>query len=144
MPITWRCCVALGRLAPSTGNCLSMRAVASVCSCYWPIHLQPYYQRLGFRVGDYPSAETYARTCFSLPLFPSLSNRSRVGCWMPLPTACVSRDCCEASVGSASGLGPVAPTGATAPHAPIARSRYRHREDWQRVEIMYRPLEKKD
>ena len=40
---------------------------------YWPIHLQPYYQRLGFRVGDYPSAETYARTCFSLPLFPSLS-----------------------------------------------------------------------
>ena len=47
--------------------------MASVQLHYWPIHLQPYYQRLGFRVGDYPSAETYARTCFSLPLFPSLS-----------------------------------------------------------------------
>jgi len=41
---------------------------------YWPIHLQPYYQRLGFRLGDYPCAETYALTCFSLPLFPSLSD----------------------------------------------------------------------
>ena len=41
---------------------------------YWPIHLQPHYQRLGFRVGDYPCAETYAHTCFSLPLFPSLSD----------------------------------------------------------------------
>lgn len=41
---------------------------------YWPIHLQPHYQRLGFQVGDYPCAESYARTCFSLPLFPSLSD----------------------------------------------------------------------
>ena len=39
---------------------------------YWPIHLQPHYQRLGFRAGDYPCAERYACTSFSLPLFPSL------------------------------------------------------------------------
>ena len=40
---------------------------------YWPIHLQPHYRRLGFAAGAFPNAETYARTCFSLPLFPALT-----------------------------------------------------------------------
>ena len=39
---------------------------------YWPIHLQPYYQKKGFKNGDFPHSEKYALTSFSLPLYYSL------------------------------------------------------------------------
>ncbi|MEI6828848.1 MAG: UDP-4-amino-4,6-dideoxy-N-acetyl-beta-L-altrosamine transaminase [Synechococcaceae cyanobacterium ELA445] len=39
---------------------------------YSPVHLQPYYRRLGFREGDYPAAEAYAHNSISLPLYPGL------------------------------------------------------------------------
>ncbi len=41
---------------------------------YIPVHLQPYYQALGFRPGDFPNAEAYYRGAFSLPLYPDLSH----------------------------------------------------------------------
>lgn len=41
---------------------------------YIPVHLQPYYQKLGFKKGDYPKAENYYEKCISLPLYPSLTN----------------------------------------------------------------------
>ena len=40
---------------------------------YSPVHLQPYYRRLGFCEGDYPAAEAYSTTAISLPLYPGLS-----------------------------------------------------------------------
>jgi dTDP-4-amino-4,6-dideoxygalactose transaminase len=40
---------------------------------YIPIHTQPYYQRLGFRWGDFPEAEHYYQDAISLPLFPALT-----------------------------------------------------------------------
>lgn len=40
---------------------------------YIPVHTQPYYQRLGFRLGDYPAAEAYYGEAISLPLYPALS-----------------------------------------------------------------------
>lgn len=40
---------------------------------YIPIHLQPYYQDLGFKAGDFPVAEEYYSKAISLPLFPELS-----------------------------------------------------------------------
>jgi dTDP-4-amino-4,6-dideoxygalactose transaminase len=40
---------------------------------YIPVHLQPYYQALGFRAGDFPAAEAYYRGAISLPLFPALT-----------------------------------------------------------------------
>ena len=40
---------------------------------YWPIPLQPYFRELGFGLGQFPNAEKYAQTCFSLPLFPSMN-----------------------------------------------------------------------
>jgi dTDP-4-amino-4,6-dideoxygalactose transaminase len=40
---------------------------------YSPVHLQPYYRRLGFADGQYPQSETYATSTISLPLFPSLT-----------------------------------------------------------------------
>lgn len=40
---------------------------------YIPIHLQPYYKNLGFKVGDFPNAETYYKQAVTLPLFPELT-----------------------------------------------------------------------
>lgn len=40
---------------------------------YIPIHLQPFYQKLGFRQGDFPVAERYYQRALTLPLFPELS-----------------------------------------------------------------------
>lgn len=40
---------------------------------YIPVHLQPYYRRLGFRAGDFPEAEHYYAEAVSLPMFPTLT-----------------------------------------------------------------------
>ena len=37
---------------------------------YTPVHLQPYYRRLGFREGDFPESEAYASNAISLPSTP--------------------------------------------------------------------------
>jgi dTDP-4-amino-4,6-dideoxygalactose transaminase len=38
-----------------------------------PVHLQPAYSHLGYRMGDFPVSERIARECFSLPLFPEMT-----------------------------------------------------------------------
>jgi len=40
---------------------------------YIPIHLQPYYQKLGFTEGCFPNSENYFYNAISLPLFPTLN-----------------------------------------------------------------------
>ena len=40
---------------------------------YMPVHLQPYYQKLGFSKGDFPVAELYYNNAISLPIYPLLS-----------------------------------------------------------------------
>jgi UDP-4-amino-4,6-dideoxy-N-acetyl-beta-L-altrosamine transaminase len=40
---------------------------------YIPVHLQPYYQALGFQPGHCPEAERYHGEAISLPLYPGLS-----------------------------------------------------------------------
>ncbi len=42
---------------------------------YSPVHLQPYYRRLGFHEGDFPEAEAYATNAISLPLYPGLQEK---------------------------------------------------------------------
>jgi dTDP-4-amino-4,6-dideoxygalactose transaminase len=44
---------------------------------YSPVHLQPYYRRLGFSEGDFPEAEAYARNAISLPLYPGLQDEEQ-------------------------------------------------------------------
>lgn len=44
---------------------------------YIPIHTQPYYQRLGFRPGDFPAAERYYDRALSIPLFPSMTDEQQ-------------------------------------------------------------------
>lgn len=41
---------------------------------YIPIHLQPYYQRMGFKAGDFPRAEQYYREAITLPLFAAMTD----------------------------------------------------------------------
>ena len=40
---------------------------------YTPVHLQPYYRKIGFNVGDFPNSEDYAINAISLPVYPGLS-----------------------------------------------------------------------
>jgi dTDP-4-amino-4,6-dideoxygalactose transaminase len=40
---------------------------------YIPVHLQPYYRKLGFELGDFPQAEAYYSEAISLPIYPTLS-----------------------------------------------------------------------
>jgi dTDP-4-amino-4,6-dideoxygalactose transaminase len=40
---------------------------------YIPVHIQPYYQQLGFQWGDFPQAEQYYQEAMSLPLYYGLT-----------------------------------------------------------------------
>ncbi|MFT6898248.1 MAG: UDP-4-amino-4,6-dideoxy-N-acetyl-beta-L-altrosamine transaminase [Paraglaciecola sp.] len=44
---------------------------------YIPIHLQPYYQRLGFKLGNFPNAEGFYSHALTLPLFPLMSDKEQ-------------------------------------------------------------------
>ncbi len=41
---------------------------------YIPVHIQPYYQRMGFKQGNFPEAERYYAEAISLPLFPAMTD----------------------------------------------------------------------
>lgn len=41
---------------------------------YIPVHTQPHYQRMGFRVGDFVQAEKYYAEAISLPMFQTLTD----------------------------------------------------------------------
>ena len=41
---------------------------------YMPIVMQPYYRNLGFNLANYPNAELYYSRCFTIPLFPELTD----------------------------------------------------------------------
>lgn len=40
---------------------------------YIPVHTQPYYQEMGFKMGDYPNAEFYYSRAISIPLFHGMT-----------------------------------------------------------------------
>jgi len=44
---------------------------------YTPIHLQPYYQNMGFKKGDFVNAERYAESAITLPLFTGLKKHEQ-------------------------------------------------------------------
>jgi len=39
---------------------------------YIPVHTQPYYQQMGFQVGDFPEAEKYYAGAISIPMFQTM------------------------------------------------------------------------
>lgn len=44
---------------------------------YIPVHTQPLYQAMGFKIGDYPQAELYYTQAISLPMFPGMSEKDQ-------------------------------------------------------------------
>lgn len=44
---------------------------------YIPVHTQPYYQRMGFKPGDYPEAERYYAEAISLPMYPTMTDEQQ-------------------------------------------------------------------
>jgi UDP-4-amino-4,6-dideoxy-N-acetyl-beta-L-altrosamine transaminase len=44
---------------------------------YIPIHLQPFYQNMGFESGDFPNAEQYYLNAISIPLYPDLTEENQ-------------------------------------------------------------------
>ncbi|GAL08843.1 bacillosamine/legionaminic acid biosynthesis aminotransferase PglE [Photobacterium aphoticum] len=44
---------------------------------YIPVHMQPYYQKMGFKYGDFPESEQYYRDAISLPMFHAMTNEQQ-------------------------------------------------------------------
>jgi dTDP-4-amino-4,6-dideoxygalactose transaminase len=42
-----------------------------------PVHLQPAYASLGYRVGDFPVTERVAQECLSLPIYAELGEKEQ-------------------------------------------------------------------
>jgi dTDP-4-amino-4,6-dideoxygalactose transaminase len=57
-------------------NCLRDRGVG-VNLHYIPVHLQPYYKDMGFRVGDFPNAELYYTRAITLPMYVTLNHHQQ-------------------------------------------------------------------
>ena len=41
---------------------------------YIPVHMQPYYQKMGFKEGQFPQAEQYYKEAISIPMFPIMTD----------------------------------------------------------------------
>jgi UDP-4-amino-4,6-dideoxy-N-acetyl-beta-L-altrosamine transaminase len=44
---------------------------------YIPIHTQPYYQRMGFKIGDFVQSEQYYAEAISLPMFQTMNEEQQ-------------------------------------------------------------------
>ena len=44
---------------------------------YIPVHTHPYYQKFGFKAGDFPNSETYYNRSISIPLYPGMSQKEQ-------------------------------------------------------------------
>lgn len=44
---------------------------------YIPVHLQPYYERMGFAENDFPESMAYYREAISLPMFHGMTNEQQ-------------------------------------------------------------------
>ena len=44
---------------------------------YIPIYRQPYYQKMNFKLEDYPESEKYYKEAISIPVFPGMTNEQR-------------------------------------------------------------------
>ena len=42
---------------------------------YMPVHLQPWYKKMGFSEGDFPESEEYYKRAITIPCYPDLKDR---------------------------------------------------------------------
>ena len=65
-----------GEAAANSTQAIERLADAGIASTIYypvPIHLQPVYKSLGYRVGDLPETERAAAEVLSLPMYPELT-----------------------------------------------------------------------
>ncbi len=65
---------------------LKSRGIASTVYYPLPLHLQPVFKDLGYKLGDFPESEKAAREALSLPMFPELR---------PSEQDCVVEELCD-------------------------------------------------
>jgi len=53
---------------------LQERNISTVIHYPIPLHVQPAHKSLGYKLGDFPVTESYAKQILSLPMFPELSD----------------------------------------------------------------------
>ncbi len=56
---------------------------------YIPVHSQPYFQRMGFKSGDFPQAERYYAEAISLPMYPTMKESEQDKVIKALEKACL-------------------------------------------------------
>lgn len=56
---------------------------------YIPVHTQPHYQRMGFKAGDFPEAQSYYTEAISLPMYYGLSETMQDTVVQALREACI-------------------------------------------------------
>ncbi len=44
---------------------------------YIPVHTQPYYERMGFKPGDFPQSQTYYQEAISIPMFQTMTDEQQ-------------------------------------------------------------------
>jgi dTDP-4-amino-4,6-dideoxygalactose transaminase len=66
----------LDRIKPSHRQVFeALRAKDIMVSLHYiPVHTQPYYQKMGFKTGDFPEAEQYYREAISIPMHVNLTD----------------------------------------------------------------------
>ncbi|APW59907.1 DegT/DnrJ/EryC1/StrS family aminotransferase [Paludisphaera borealis] len=73
----WHLFVALHPQRDRIRQALEERGVQTGLHYPIPVHLQGAYEHLGHQTGDFPVSERIARECFSLPIFPEMTNRQQ-------------------------------------------------------------------
>lgn len=56
----------------------TMRAAGILVNLHYiPVHIQPYYQQMGFAVGQFPEAEQYYKEAISIPMYPAMNEEQQ-------------------------------------------------------------------
>ncbi len=56
----------------------AMRAAGILVNLHYiPVHMQPYYQKMGFAVGQFPQAEQYYKEAISIPMYPAMTEEQQ-------------------------------------------------------------------
>jgi dTDP-4-amino-4,6-dideoxygalactose transaminase len=73
----WHLFVVLHPRRDEIRRALEARGIQTGLHYPVPVHLQDAYAHLGHREGDFPIAERVARECFSLPLYPEMTDQQQ-------------------------------------------------------------------
>lgn len=65
-----------GRTQRQVYDALRQRGVGANLH-YIPVHRQPYFEKLGFKAGDFPEAECFHREAISIPVYSALSEHDQ-------------------------------------------------------------------